>query len=315
MRALRFDRFGPPASALRLANLPEPDPAPGEALVEIRAAAVNPSDVKNVEGKMAGTVLPRTPGRDFAGVVKAGPPAWRGASVWGTGGDLGFTRDGTHAERLRLPVAALRRKPEKLTFAEAAAVGTPFAAALLGLTRASPAGGEVVLVVGAAGSVGSAAVQIAAWRGARTAGLVLDEAQAEVARAVGAQRVVVNGEGDPTAALEAALGAGSVDVAFDTTGRALDACVKLLRPGGRVVAITAPPDGRVTFNLRELYRREGELFGVDTRRLGAVEAATLLDVLAPGFESGALRPPRFVERPLADAVAAYQDAGKIVLVP
>ncbi|WP_373926543.1 alcohol dehydrogenase catalytic domain-containing protein [Paludisphaera borealis] len=75
-----------------------PVPQAGEVLVRVQAAAINPSDVKNVLGKMGMTTVPRTPGRDFAGVVEQGPPEWIGRPVFGTGGDLGFRRDGSHAE-------------------------------------------------------------------------------------------------------------------------------------------------------------------------------------------------------------------------
>lgn len=70
-----------------------------------------------------GTVLPRVPGRDFAGVMVSGPAEWQGVPVWGTGGDVGFTRDGSHAELMSVPVDALVCKPERLSFEEAPAVG------------------------------------------------------------------------------------------------------------------------------------------------------------------------------------------------
>jgi NADPH:quinone reductase len=83
MRALQFRAFGDRAAKLTLVNLPDPQPRPRWAIVRIRAASVNPSDAKNVEGQMMGTVLPRVPGRDFSGVVEAGPPDWIGAEVCG----------------------------------------------------------------------------------------------------------------------------------------------------------------------------------------------------------------------------------------
>jgi len=89
-------------------------------LVRVIAASINPSDVKNVAGAMKQTTLPRIPGRDYAGVVQAGPAEWIGAEVWGTGGDVGFTRDGTHAEMIAVPVASLRRNPETIGFDQAA---------------------------------------------------------------------------------------------------------------------------------------------------------------------------------------------------
>ncbi|HEX3413036.1 MAG TPA: zinc-binding alcohol dehydrogenase family protein [Stellaceae bacterium] len=133
MRALQFRAFGDPAAQLALVDLPDPQPRRGWAVVRIRAASVNPSDVKNVEGEMQGTVLPRVPGRDFSGVVEAGPPDWIGAEVWGTGGDAGFTLDGSHAEAIAIPEAALARKPAALDHARAASVGVTFVVGWLGL--------------------------------------------------------------------------------------------------------------------------------------------------------------------------------------
>ena len=121
MRAIRFEAFGDP-SVLNVAEARCPRGREGTALVRVMAASINPSDVKNVAGAMKQTTLPRIPGRDFAGVVEAGPAEWIGAEVWGTGGDVGFTRDGTHAELIAVPVASLRRKPETLSF-DAGGVG------------------------------------------------------------------------------------------------------------------------------------------------------------------------------------------------
>src|ERR1700761_4839791 len=119
MKAVRFDRFGTP-EVLTIADIADPAVDADQAVVRIVAASINPSDVKNVAGAMEQTTLPRTPGRDFAGIVEDGPKDWIGAEVWGSGGDVGFTRDGSHAERLVVPVASLRRKPGTLDFAQAA---------------------------------------------------------------------------------------------------------------------------------------------------------------------------------------------------
>ena len=87
MRAAVIRKFG----SLTVEEVPSPEPRGDEVLAEVRAAAINPSDVKNVAGAMHGTTLPRIPGRDFAGVVKRGPADLVGKEVWGTGGDIGFT--------------------------------------------------------------------------------------------------------------------------------------------------------------------------------------------------------------------------------
>src|SRR6185369_12143684 len=100
---------------------PQPEPAapPGHAVVRVAAAGVNPSDVKAALGLMPQAVWPRTPGRDFAGTVVDGPAEWVGREVWGSGGDIGITRDGSHAGWLLLPAAALHAKPQALGFEEA----------------------------------------------------------------------------------------------------------------------------------------------------------------------------------------------------
>jgi NADPH:quinone reductase-like Zn-dependent oxidoreductase len=125
MRAIQFTEFGDP-SKLRLVTLPDPRRDEATAVIRIKAASVNPSDVKNVAGQMEHAALPRAPGRDFSGVVEEGPNEWIGAEVWGTGGDIGFLVDGTHAERIAFPVAALMRKPGNLDHAAASAVGVNF---------------------------------------------------------------------------------------------------------------------------------------------------------------------------------------------
>ena len=95
MRAIRFEAFGDP-SVLQAVEVPAPVADEKTSAVRVMAASINPSDLKNVAGAMSQTTLPRIPGRDFAGVVEAGPSDWICAEVRGTGGDAGFTRDGTH---------------------------------------------------------------------------------------------------------------------------------------------------------------------------------------------------------------------------
>ena len=93
MRALQFTEFGP-VSNLRLIELPDPTVDSATAIVKVAAGAISPSDVKNVEGTMEHTTLPRVPGRDYAGTVIHGPVEWIGVEVWGTGGEIGYSVDG-----------------------------------------------------------------------------------------------------------------------------------------------------------------------------------------------------------------------------
>src|SRR5260370_35813494 len=105
---------------------------PATAIVKIAAGAISPSDVKNVEEKMEHTTLPRVPGRDYAGTVIHGPVEWIGVEVWGTGGEIGYSIDGSHAEMIAGPVASLRRKPKTLSFEQAGAIGETYHAGGLG---------------------------------------------------------------------------------------------------------------------------------------------------------------------------------------
>src|SRR5580658_981876 len=170
MRALQFREFGP-VSNLRLIELPDPEADETTAIVKVAAGSITPSDVKNVEGKMEGTTLPRVPGRDYAGTVVEGPADWIGAEVWGTGGEIGYSINGSHAELIAVPVASLRRKPCTLSLEQAAAAGVTYLAAWLGLVEyAQIDAGETLFVIGANGGVGSAVAQIGKWKGARVIG-------------------------------------------------------------------------------------------------------------------------------------------------
>jgi NADPH2:quinone reductase len=160
MRAIRLEAFGDP-SVLELTEVPAPAANEKTAVVRVMAASINPSDIKNVAGGMKQTTLPRIPGRDFSGVVEAGPAEWIGAEVWGTGGDAGSIRDGSHAELIAVPVPSLRRKPDALSFDQAAAVGVNYIAAWSGIEAAGLKAGETVLLIGAGGGVGGAAAQVA----------------------------------------------------------------------------------------------------------------------------------------------------------
>lgn len=186
MLALRFSQFGDP-DVLQVQHLETPIVQEGEVLVEVHAAAINPSDVKNISGAMSQTALPRTPGRDFAGVVVEGPQALIGKQVWGTGGDIGFTRDGSHAQYLLLPQEAIYEKPANLSFTEAAAVGVSYVTAWSALFEAGAVTEkDTVVIIGAHGSVGSAAVQIAKWLGATVIGTVRREPHIQHIKQLGA---------------------------------------------------------------------------------------------------------------------------------
>jgi NADPH:quinone reductase len=306
LRAIQITQFGDPAD-VRVRDIATPRPAPGEVLVKIEAAGVSPSDAVNIRGGFHQTTLPRVVGRDFAATVVAGPDALVGAKVWGSGGELGFTRDGSHAEFLALPATDVTPRPDNLSAAQAAAVGLPFVTAYLTLVeRGGLKSGEWVLVSGAHGAVGSAAVQIATWLGAHV--VAFDRAEFDAGTV-----------GDAVAAATQRRG---VDLALNVVGASIFASLlQSLAIRGRMVIISRIGGKDVNLDLFDLYRRQLSIIGVDSAQSPADRCARILDTLRPGFESGALQPPRVDQRfPLEQASEAYTRAQKVsgekfVLVP
>ena len=264
--------------------------AANEVLIEIKAAAVNPSDVKAATGLMPYAVFPRTPGRDYAGVVIDGPADTIGREVFGSSGDLGIRRDGTHATHLVVEAEAVVEKPKNLSWDEAAGIGVPFVTAMEGFRRAGmPKKDETVLVMGVNGKVGQAAVQIASWHGARVIGVVsknepyqghanskVDVIDASAADAAGRVRELTDGRG--------------ADIVFNTVGDPyFQAARKSLALRGRQILI-ATIERIVPFDILEFYRGQHTYVGIDTLALSSIETGAVLRELGPGFASGHLNP-------------------------
>ncbi|KJC56687.1 alcohol dehydrogenase [Bradyrhizobium sp. LTSPM299] len=320
MRAIRFKTFGDP-SVLEVAKIAAPARSETTALVRIMAASINPSDVKNVAGAMKQTTLPRTPGRDFAGVVETGPAEWIGTAVWGTGGDTGFTRDGTHAEMIAVPVASLRRKPDTLSFDQAASVGVNYMAAWRGLQAAGLTAGETVLLIGAGGGVGGAAAQIARRLGARVIGAERQAPHPDAPILGIAEKLIVGAEDLPTEVRAATDGKGA-DVVFDLVGGIMfRTAVDSLALRGRLVEIAATGRREVSFDIADFYHNESRLFGIDTLKSDLTASARVLEALTPGFLAGDYRAAPIAEAcGLGDVQDAYRkvaagSAGRVVLQP
>jgi NADPH:quinone reductase len=302
MKALRFVEFGPPA-VLRIEEVPLPEPGKGEALVHVKAAAINPSDIADVSGRFKNTTLPRTPGRDFAGVVVKGPKH-EGKQVWGSSPNLGVTRDGSHAEYVVAPVETLSLKPKSMSLEQAAAIGIPFITAWASVVRtAQIQPGETILVIGAAGAVGQAATEIANWKQARVIGA--DTQSGPIPGAESTVNTKTEDLHDKVMQLTAAKG---VDVVFDTVGGPLfEPALRSLGFKGRQVAISSAGEPRVSFNLMDFYHKFARLFGVDSYGLTSHEVGEIADELCPGFETGALKPPPIEIVPFEKAVEAYSE--------
>jgi NADPH:quinone reductase len=294
-----------------------------QVVVEIAAAGVNPSDIKAAIGMMSYAIFPRTPGRDFAGRIVAGPSDLLGREVFGTGGDVGIRRDGTHASHVVLEREAVVEKPSGISMHEAAGIGVPFVTAYEGLGRAGlPKRGDTVLVLGANGKVGQAAIQIATRRRARVIGVVRrpepyrGHASAEVA-------ILDHSSVDVGQAVRDMTSGKGADIVFNTVGDPYyEAGTKALALAGRQIFIAAV-NKIVPFDIFAFYRGRHTYVGIDTLALTAVQSAALLAKLAHGFADGTLKPfpiePRFVYR-LEDAKSAYLEVmgsalQRVVLVP
>jgi NADPH:quinone reductase len=282
--------------------------AANEVLIEVRAAAVNPSDVKAATGLMAYAVFPRTPGRDYAGIVVDGPADLIGREVFGSSGDLGIRRDGTHATHLALEAEALVQKPKTLSWDEAAGIGVPFVTAMEGFRRAGmPNKDETVLVMGVNGKVGQAAVQIASWNGVRVIGVVRKNEPYE-GHANSRVEVIDASTTDVATRVRELTGGKGADVVFNTVGDPyFQAAHKSLAVRGRQILIAAI-DRMVQFNILEFYRGQHTYVGIDTLGLSSTATGAVLRELGPGFASGHLKPFPIngsAVYPLEDAKAAF----------
>ena len=324
MHALRFDHFGEP-DVLEVADMPDAAAGSGEAVIAVKSSSVNPSDVRNVSGSFRQTTLPRVPGRDFAGVVIDGPADWIGAEVWGTGGDVGFTRDGPHAEMLTIPAASLARKPERLTFEEASAVGVNFLTGWLGVVEAAQlAQSETIAVFGVSGGVGGAVAQIAHAVGSQVIGADrVHPAEGTPAASVINDFVPLEGRAEDVGSqIKRLTGGRGADVVFDAVGGiTTPAALASLARRGRLVVISAVGTQTVEINLVGLYRNETRIFGCNSGNYDVIESGARLQRLAPFFDSEQFRPLPVVRRySLEDGKDAYlavehQVRGRVVICP
>lgn len=275
MRAVRLSAV----NQLEIADVPAPVPAAGEAVVAIRAAALNHRDVWIKTGQYAGLKWPCQPGSDGAGVVTAvapgGEASWVGHEViinpaFGWGGDeraqggefsiLGLPRDGTMAEQVAVPVSQLAAKPAHLSWEEAAALPLAGLTAYRALfARAQLLPGERVLVSGIGGGVALFALQFAVAQGAEV--WVTSSSADKIKRAV---ELGAKGGYDYTQAgwAKAAAAGGFFDVVVDGAGgEGLDALIDLTAPGGRLVFYGATRGNPPGFTLRKVFWRQISMLG------------------------------------------------------
>ena len=320
MLALRFER---PVSLdqLQLVDSSIPAVGRGEVLVRVHAGSMNRSDLSNVTGKFPYTTYPRIPGRDLAGVVVDGDPALVGRAIWASGKEIGFTRDGSHAEFVVLPAAAVAPKPKHLSFSAAAACGVPYITAWSALEQCQVGRDTRLLVIGAAGGVGVAALHLARERGARCLGAVRRAEQVARLASWGFEAISLD-DAHSLDEVVRPIFPHRADVIIDCAGPWVPQSVGALAEYGKIAVMVVPAaDGHINAPIRDLYRRGGSIVGVNSLLYSAAHSVKILESLRAGFDSGRLRPPDgIVEWPLDDAPAAYRAlangaTGKFVLTP
>jgi NADPH:quinone reductase len=289
-----------------------PSHTPDQVVVRVMAAAINPSDVKATLGIMPHAVFPRTPGRDFAGLIESGPTQLIGQKVWGSGGDIGITRNGSHANFLVLPVLAVHQSPSNLSMEEAGSVGVPFVTACEGFHRAGGVHqGQTVVVLGANGKVGQAAVQIAARAGARV--IAVQRKDELIGFSCAKVDIVNSATTDATQRiLEITNGKGS-DLVFNTVDKVYwETANAVMGKGATQIFIIATKGDTVPFDVFKFYRSMHNFVGVDTLALDCVYSTQLLSELKTGFEDGTLQPYPVSPADVLPFAKAYQGYANVL---
>jgi NADPH:quinone reductase len=320
MKAIRVNEFGGP-EVLRVEEVTEPQPSEGQVLVRVRAVGVNPVDTYIRSGAHAvKPELPYTPGLDAAGTVEA---VGEGVKRVGVGERVyvAGSLTGTYAELALCAEAQVHRLPERVSFAEGAGVFTPYATAYRALfLRARGVAGETVLVHGASGGVGTAAVQFARAAGLTVVGTVGTEMGRTLVSTQGAHHVLDHNAADYLEQLEAITGGRGVDIILEMLANVnLNKDLGVVAKGGRIVVIGSR--GTVEINPRLAMTRDATILGLTLFNATPQELEGIHAAIIAGLEAGTLRPIIGREMHLVDAAWAHEEVlkpgafGKIVLIP
>ena len=324
MRAIIVREFGKP-DVMKLENVPTPKPGPSEVLVRIRAAGVNPVETYIRAGTYARKPnLPYTPGSDGAGEVESAGADVKdfkhGDRVYLAGDNQSVAGAGTYADYALCSQAMLHRLPPKVSFDQGAAMGVPYGTAYRALFhRAAAKPSETVLVHGATGGVGIAAVQLARAYGLRAIGTGGTERGMELVLEQGAAAVFNHKEPNYLEKVMQATGGRGVDVVLEMAAHInLDKDLSILAPRGRVVVIGNR--GRIEIDARAAMARDAAILGMTMFNVSPAELVSIHAALVAGLSNGSLNPVVGREMPLADAARAHETVlepgalGKIVLV-
>ena len=320
MKAIQVHQFGGP-EVLKLEEIPTPKPAAGQVLVRIHGVGVNPYDTYMRSGSYAiKPPLPYTPGSDAAGTVES-----VGAGVTKVKpGDRVYTAKtvtGAYAECALTLESQVHRLPSNISFAQGAGVWVPYGTAYFALFHSAHArASETVLVHGASGGVGCAAVQFARAMGLTVLGTAGTQKGLDLALKEGAHQAFQHTNTGYLDEIMKATGGRGVDIILEMLANVnLANDTKLLATNGRVIVIGNR--GEITINARELMSRRASIRAFTLWGVTESEEADIHAGIIAGLENGTLRPVVGKEMPLGDAPRAHKEilepgaAGKIVLVP
>ena len=320
MKAIRVHEFGPP-EVMKLEEAADLRPGPGQVLVRIKAAGVNPVDAYVRSGIYARRpALPYTPGADAAGVAEAvGEGVTRiaaGARVF-----LSGTATGAYAEQALCEESQVHPLPDNVTFAQGAGVSIPYATAYRALfQRARARPGETVLVHGASGGVGVAAVQLARAAGMSVIGTAGSERGRDLVKAQGADHVLDHRAAGHLEEMTRINAGRGIDVVVEMLANVnLDKDLQVLAPGGRVVVVGSR--GRVEIDPRGIMSHQASVLGMMLLTIAEADKVEIFAAISAGLRSGTLQPVVGSEIPLAEAARAHHRImeapayGKIVLAP
>ena len=336
MQAIQVDQAGGP-EVLRYREVPTPNPGPGMVRVKVHAAGVNHREIWVRQGTVGGASYPYIPGSDAAGEIDAlgdgvdgsleaglrvviNPGVFCGKCAACLAGDHPACAayrlvEGTYAEHVIVPQSNVVPMPTGLTFAEAASIGVPFVTAEAAWQAAGVLPGQTVVVFGASGGLGTAAVQLGKLRGARVIAVTRRSTKVEALRKLHSDEVVV---WDPARPLEGEIkdltaGRGA-DVVLDSLGKAsFGLSLTMVHRGGLVITVGATTGGQVDVNLAEIFRRRISVIGA------FMGSAAILPRILPLFARGQLMPVIDHVYPLEQADQAHEQlergdvVGKVVL--
>ncbi len=319
MKAIRVHQFGGP-NVLTLEDVPDPQAGPGQVVVRVEAAGVNPVDTYVRSGGSGKRPLPYVPGSDAAGTVESvGEGVTNviiGERVYTAG-----TITGAYAEKALCSASQIRLLPERLTYAQGAGVFVPYYTAYYALfERAQARPGEAVLVHGASGGVGVAAVQMAQAAGLTVLGTAGTERGRRLVSEQGARHVLDHtrdGYLDEVKALTGGAGVGIVLEMLANVNLAKD--LGVLAQNGRVVVIGSR--GPVEIDPRMTMSKNSSILGMSLMNVTEAEQSRLHAAVGAGLANGTLTPIIAQEIPFADAARAHEAVmapgahGKIILKP